>query len=72
MATQEQEQQVKEPTIPPSCRIEIDHSIAITSDWPRAKAVWTLAESPPLAMKEEHPKDAEIIRRLEALAVKRS
>jgi hypothetical protein len=76
----------KEPTIPPSCRIEVDHSIAaahsttdeklslecaITSNWPRAKAVWTLAQSP-LAMKEEYPEDAEIIRRLEVLAERRS
>jgi hypothetical protein len=41
---------------------------AIRSDWPRAKAVWTLVESPPLGMKE----DAEIIRRLQVLAEQKS
>lgn len=76
-----------EPTIPPSCRIEVNQSVeaadsttggkstlsrAVTSDWPRVKAVWTLAASPPLAMKEEHPKDAEIVRRLQVLAEERS
>jgi hypothetical protein len=45
---------------------------AIMSDWPRAKAVWTLAPSPPLAMKEEHHEDAEIIRRLQVLAEEKS
>jgi hypothetical protein len=40
--------------------------------WLKVKAVWTLAPSPPLAMKKEHPEDAEIIRRLHALAKKRS
>jgi hypothetical protein len=38
----------------------------------RSKAVWTLAASPPLAMMEEHPEDAEIIRRLQVLAKERS
>ncbi|XP_014550022.1 hypothetical protein COCVIDRAFT_32141 [Bipolaris victoriae FI3] len=38
----------------------------------RAKAVWTLAASPPLAMMEEHPEEAEIIRRLQVLAEERS
>jgi hypothetical protein len=38
----------------------------------RAKAVWTLAASPRLAIMEEHPEDAEIIRRLQALAEERS
>jgi hypothetical protein len=50
----------KEPKIPPSCRFEVN------------QPVWTLAASPPLAMKEEHPKDAEITRRLRVLAEKRS
>jgi hypothetical protein len=77
----------KKPTILPSCRIEVNQPVAaaeltndaklslkraITSDWPGAKAVWTLAPSPPLAMKEEHPEDAEIIRRLQVLAEERS
>jgi hypothetical protein len=76
-----------EPTITPSCSIEVNQSVeaadsttggkltlnrAATSDWPRAKGVWPLAASPPLAMKEEHPKDAEIIRRLQVLAEERS
>jgi hypothetical protein len=77
----------KKPTILPSCRIEVNQPVAtaglmtdaklslkraITSDWPGVKAVWTLAPSPPLAMKEEHPEDAEIIRRLQVLAEERS
>jgi hypothetical protein len=75
------------PTILPSCRIEVNQPVAatdsttdgrlslkrvITSAWPRAEAVWTLEPSPPLAMKEEHPEDAEIIRRLQVLAEERS
>jgi hypothetical protein len=70
-----------------SCRIKVNQRVAaadltadgklslkraITSDWPRAKAVWTLAPSPPLAIKEEHPEDADIIRRLQVLAEERS
>jgi hypothetical protein len=73
----------KEATLPLGFRIEVNQPIAavdsttaeklslrraIKSDWPRAKGVRTLVESPPLAMKEEHPEDAEIIRRLEVLA----
>jgi hypothetical protein len=38
----------------------------------RAKGVWTLAASPPLAMMEEHPEEAEIIRRVQVLAEERS
>jgi hypothetical protein len=38
----------------------------------RPKAVWVLAASPPLAIMEEHPEDAEIIRRLQVLAKERS
>jgi hypothetical protein len=37
-----------------------------------ANVVWTLAPSPLLAIKEEHPEDAEIIRRLQFLAEERS
>ncbi|KAF1352921.1 hypothetical protein EJ07DRAFT_183099 [Lizonia empirigonia] len=50
----------KELTIPPSCGIEIKHP------------VWTLAASILLAMKEDHPEDAEVVRRLQVLAGKRS
>ncbi|KAF2843953.1 hypothetical protein T440DRAFT_559854 [Plenodomus tracheiphilus IPT5] len=49
----------KEATIPPTCGVEVN------------QPVWTLAESP-LAMKEEHPEDAEIIRRLQVLSEERS
>ena len=38
----------------------------------RAKGVWTLAASPLLAMMEEHPEEAEIIRRVQVLAEERS
>jgi hypothetical protein len=37
-----------------------------------SEAIWTLAPSPSLAMKEEHPEDAEIIRRLRVLAEEKS
>ena len=77
---------LRESTIPPSCRIELNQPVTATdtktdeklslkratSDWTRAKAVWTLAASPPLAIMEEHPEDAEIIRRLQVFAEERS
>jgi hypothetical protein len=77
----------KEATLPLGFRIEVNQPIAavdpttdeklslkraIRSDWPRAKGVRALDESPPLAMKEEHPEDAEIIRRLHVLAEEES
>jgi hypothetical protein len=77
----------KEATLPLGFRIEVNQPVeaadsttggklssncAKTSDWLSAKAVWTLAASPPLAMKEEHPEDAEIIRRLHVLAEEES
>jgi hypothetical protein len=77
----------KEPAMAPGYRTKVSRPIeaaeptavgklslncAITSDWSRAKAVWTLAASPPLAMKDEHPDDVEIVRRLQVLAEERS
>jgi hypothetical protein len=50
----------KESTIPPNFRIDIN------------QLVRTLAASPPLAMNEEYPEDAEILRRLQVLAGERS
>ncbi|KAI1666459.1 hypothetical protein Ptr902_10497 [Pyrenophora tritici-repentis] len=77
---------LRDSTIPLNCGIEFNQPVAAadtttdgilslkraTSDWTRAKAVWTLAASPPLAIMEEHPEDAEIIRRLQVLAEERS
>ncbi|KAI1663555.1 Quinate permease [Pyrenophora tritici-repentis] len=77
---------LRDSTIPLSCRIEFNQPVPAadtttdgklslkraTSDWTRAKAVWTLAASPPLTIMEEHPEDAEIIRRLQVLAEEKS
>jgi hypothetical protein len=50
--------------------IEVNQPVAATDSTTDGR--WTLAPSPPLAMMEEHPKDAELIRRLQVLAEERS
>jgi hypothetical protein len=69
MPTQEQEPQIARA----SANQPVEAADSTTDrKWLKVKAVWTLMPSPPLAMKEEHPEDAEIIRRLHVLAKERS
>jgi hypothetical protein len=50
--------------------IKVNQPVAATDSTTDGR--WTLALSPLLAMMEEHPKDAELIRRLQVLAEERS
>jgi hypothetical protein len=72
MPTQEQESQVARASVNQPIKAADSTTNRELSLEMRAKGVWTLAPSPPLAMQEEHPEDAEFICRLHVLAKKRS